>query len=100
LRSRSGTSRCSARWRTIWRLGCARPVRISHRPDELRIIIDDDGPLQPVAKGDGDGHGLAGMRERAAVVGGTLTAGPKPDGGFRVAATFPLASSTHEVLFG
>jgi signal transduction histidine kinase len=73
-------------------------VRISHRPDELRIIIDDDGPLQPVANG--DGHGLVGMRERAAAVGGTLTAGPRPDGGFRVAATLPLASSTHEVLVG
>ena len=73
-------------------------VRISHRSDELQIIIDDDGPLQPVVNG--DGHGLVGMRERAAAVGGTLTAGPKPRGGFRVAATLPLASSKHEVLVG
>ena len=35
------------------------------------------------------GHGLAGMRERAALLGGTLDAGPTDDGGFAVAATLP-----------
>jgi signal transduction histidine kinase len=73
-------------------------VHISHHPDGLRIIVDDDGPAQPT--GNGGGHGLVGMRERAAAVGGTLTAGHKPGGGFRVAATLPLASSRHEVLVG
>ncbi|WP_185972451.1 sensor histidine kinase [Georgenia yuyongxinii] len=38
----------------------------------------------------GAGHGLIGMRERAAVLGGTFTAGPTPDGGFRVCAHLPL----------
>jgi len=36
------------------------------------------------------GHGLAGMRERVSALGGTLSAGPHPDGGFRVAATIPV----------
>jgi signal transduction histidine kinase len=37
-----------------------------------------------------DGHGIAGMRERARLLGGELTAGPRPEGGFRVAARLPL----------
>jgi signal transduction histidine kinase len=36
------------------------------------------------------GHGLRGMRERAAAAGGTIAIGPRPGGGFRVAATLPL----------
>lgn len=38
----------------------------------------------------GSGHGLQGMRERVALVSGTLSAGPDPDGGWRVEATLPL----------
>jgi glucose-6-phosphate-specific signal transduction histidine kinase len=36
------------------------------------------------------GHGIDGMRERAASVGGELTAGPLPEGGFQVTATLPV----------
>ncbi|MEV7891782.1 sensor histidine kinase [Streptomyces sp. NPDC002817] len=55
----------------------------------LRLRIDDDGPATGTDAG-GSGNGLAGMRERAAALGGTIEAGPRPDGGFRVLAVLPL----------
>jgi signal transduction histidine kinase len=66
-------------------------VRLGYSPGELRIEVTDDGT------GGGHpapaGHGLIGMRERAAVYGGTLDAGPADGGGFRVAAVLPLGDA-------
>jgi signal transduction histidine kinase len=53
---------------------------------ELRVRIRDNGP----GPGDSAGHGLAGMRERAAAVGGTLRTGTTAIGGFLVEATLPV----------
>ncbi|MFE1882078.1 sensor histidine kinase [Streptomyces diastatochromogenes] len=64
-------------------------VRFEHGGGELRLRIDDDGPATGADAG-GSGNGLAGMRERAAALGGTIDAGPRPDGGFRVLAVLPL----------
>ncbi len=66
-------------------------VCLSYRADELRIEVTDTGQGPPAAALRG-GHGLAGMHERAASVGGTLQAGPGPagPGGFRVVAQLPL----------
>ncbi|MFK0200083.1 sensor histidine kinase [Streptomyces lavendulae] len=63
-------------------------IRLAWRPDGLELRVDDDGPATG-DPADGSGNGLAGMRERAAALGGTIEAGPRPDGGFRVIARLP-----------
>lgn len=64
-------------------------VLVGYEDDALKLRIDDDGPATGVDAG-GSGNGLAGMRERAAALGGTIEAGPREDGGFRVLAVLPL----------
>jgi signal transduction histidine kinase len=59
------------------------------------IRISDDGRLRHHRVSPGAGHGLIGMRERVSVFGGQLDAGPRPDGGFRVAATLPYGAPAH-----
>ena len=67
-------------------------VSLGYHPGELRIDVTDTGRGQPAgaAAGHSGGHGLAGMRERAAAAGGTVETGPSPGGGFRVAARLPF----------
>ncbi|NUP24581.1 MAG: sensor histidine kinase [Streptomyces sp.] len=68
-------------------------VRLEHDDvTTLRLRIDDDGPATGADAG-GSGNGLAGMRERAAALGGTIEAGPRDDGGFRVLAVLPLRTA-------
>ncbi|MGA5039954.1 sensor histidine kinase [Streptomyces capoamus] len=67
-------------------------VAIGYGEEELSVEVVDDGRG---ASGDGSGHGfgLIGMRERVGLLGGHLSAGPRPEGGFRVAARLPLPAS-------
>ncbi|MFF4248516.1 sensor histidine kinase [Streptomyces sp. NPDC001822] len=65
-------------------------VRVVRGGARLRLLVDDEGPATAGDAG-GSGNGLAGMRERAAALGGTLDAGPRAGGGFRVAAEIPLS---------
>ncbi|MFE6527081.1 sensor histidine kinase [Streptomyces sp. NPDC057794] len=65
-------------------------VHLAHDAEVLRLRVDDDGPATGAEAG-GSGNGLAGMRERAAALGGTIEAGPRPDGGYRVRAVLPLS---------
>jgi signal transduction histidine kinase len=70
-------------------------VRLCYEPAALGISVIDDGTGAATAAADGDGtgsgHGLTGMVERAAAVGGEVTAGPRGEGGFEVSARLPLA---------
>jgi len=75
-------------------------VHLGYGDGALEIGVRDDGPPRPRdsaqaggagnGAGNGSGNGIAGMAERAAALGGTLTAGPRPDGGFEVRARLPL----------
>jgi signal transduction histidine kinase len=56
---------------------------------DLELEVSDDG-RGAAANGAGGGHGLVGMRERAALYGGVLHAGRDPEGGFTVAARLPI----------
>lgn len=64
-------------------------VVLEYGPDALALRVDDEGPATGGDAG-GSGNGLAGMRERAAALGGTIEADTRPDGGFRVRATLPV----------
>jgi signal transduction histidine kinase len=70
--------------------GAHASVRIEYAAGELRIEVTDDGAAAPAA-GDG-GYGLAGLRERLALYGGTLSAGRRLSGGYRVRALLPLGA--------
>lgn len=63
-------------------------VHLVHGADAIEVRVVDDGALPGV--GGQDGRGLLGMRERVSVYGGTLQAGPRPDGGFQVEARLPI----------
>jgi signal transduction histidine kinase len=62
-------------------------VRISGRLEQLVITVSDDGSSIGAAE---PGRGLLGLRERVALYGGALDAGPRPGGGWRLRATIPL----------
>jgi signal transduction histidine kinase len=78
--------------------GSAAEVTVTYLPDELDLSIRNDGkaaaapPDDDPARGD-TGSGIAGMRARAESLGGSLTAGPLPDGGFRVSAVLPTRAA-------
>ncbi|HEU5160683.1 MAG TPA: sensor histidine kinase [Streptosporangiaceae bacterium] len=64
-------------------------VEIRYGTDRLCVTITDDGPRGRRPEASGGGHGLVGMRERVAMLGGSLTAGPREAGGFEVRAELP-----------
>jgi signal transduction histidine kinase len=63
-------------------------VTVRYGPTCLDVLVEDSGRGSTGATS--TGHGLVGMRERAALYGGTLEAGPRPGGGFRVRARLPV----------
>ena len=79
--------------------GAAVDVELHYTGEALRLRIRDNGPGPPPAPQDGTqppdgGHGLLGMCERAAAVGGALRSGPAPGGGFLVEASLPGKGET------
>ncbi|HEV2636141.1 MAG TPA: histidine kinase [Actinocrinis sp.] len=79
-------------------------VDIDYRDEQLVVTVHDDGAGRPTANecptvGE-SGFGLIGMRERVAMLHGTMAAGPDPDGGFRVTAQLPLVPAATADLNG
>ncbi|MFI6293286.1 sensor histidine kinase [Nonomuraea sp. NPDC050790] len=69
-------------------------VTIGYQPRSITVEITDDGRGVPGGADVTEGHGLTGMRERVSALGGALTAGLRPGGGFAVRADIPVAGST------
>jgi len=73
-------------------------VTVRYRTGSVALEITDDGPGAPHAGAQAGtfsaGHGIIGMRERVAVFGGQFSAGPLPEGGFRVSACLPIPDVT------
>jgi signal transduction histidine kinase len=68
-------------------------IRLAPATGGLELTVDDDGAQAEGVGAMGSGRGVPGMRERATALGGTLTAGPRPGGGWRVRAVLPAASA-------
>jgi signal transduction histidine kinase len=80
-------------------------VTLAERDGQLEIRVTDDGParedapalddgparVEGAASDGGTGYGLIGVRQRAAALGGSVTAQPRPEGGFELHAVLPLA---------
>ena len=72
-------------------------MTVERGTEELRVEIVSDPPgssERAAPNGGRPGHGIAGMRERVTLLGGSITAGPRGDGGFDVWATLPLPGSS------
>jgi len=63
-------------------------VLLRYSAGDIEVTVSDDG--RGAGSDDGGGHGLVGMRERVAVYGGALEAGPQPEGGYRLRARLPV----------
>jgi signal transduction histidine kinase len=72
--------------------GARAKITLAYAPDVVTITVTDDGGATAGSTSRG-GHGLVGMRERVAVLGGEITLGPQPTGGFSVRACLPIRGS-------
>ncbi|WET80025.1 histidine kinase [Amycolatopsis sp. QT-25] len=65
-------------------------VEVRRKPGGLEILVGNGPPTRPAGPGSSDGTGLAGIAERVTLIGGSYEAGPRADGGFRVAVELDL----------
>ncbi|MEV5927362.1 sensor histidine kinase [Streptomyces cellulosae] len=72
--------------------GATAHVTLAYGPRSLRVEVVNTAPTREAAPSEGAGHGLLGMRERAVMLGGTLTAGPWSGRGYRVEACLPVSA--------
>ncbi|MEX0173385.1 sensor histidine kinase [Streptomyces sp. LMG1-1-1.1] len=80
-------------------VGPGGPVEVAGAPASPAVLVDvtDEGPATPAGPAvRSGGYGIVGMRERAALLGGRFSAGPRPGGGFHVTALLPLPAAHPE----
>ncbi|WP_103530641.1 sensor histidine kinase [Streptomyces sp. SM11] len=73
--------------------GASAEVTIGHRPAGVTVRVANSPPDRPAAPSPGVRHGLLGMRERTAMLGGELATGPTADGGWEVSAILPATTA-------
>ncbi|MDD1056840.1 hypothetical protein NMG29_01075 [Streptomyces cocklensis] len=73
--------------------GASVTISVDYLPGEVRIEVADTGGTPSPTAGSGNGRGLMGLRERLAVYGGTLDAGRRITGGYRVRAVIPVGDA-------
>jgi signal transduction histidine kinase len=71
--------------------GTETAVRLTFHPDHVDVQVTDAGAGPPAGQGPTHGNGLRGIAERVSLLGGTLSLGPAPGGGFAVRAHLPVA---------
>lgn len=73
--------------------GASATVQLHYRPHHIAVVVSNDGEgVIPDKVAPGSGHGLIGMRERAKLYGGTISIGPRSEGGFAVCLTLPTSA--------
>ncbi len=70
--------------------GASARVLLQYRADAIHVSVEDDGVRASIVDPGSGGHGLVGIRERITLLHGDLRAGPRPEGGFEIAARLPL----------
>lgn len=72
--------------------GAPLAVSLDGRPDAVSIRVSNGAPTRPATPAPGAGHGVRGIRERVALLGGAVTVGPTPEGGWTVSAELPTTA--------
>ncbi|MGY0492802.1 sensor histidine kinase [Streptomyces sp. WG-D5] len=73
--------------------GATALVRVQHRDALLRVVVTNTAPTRPALHLPGAHHGLVGLRQRAELLGGSVTFGPGPDTGFTLRVDLPVTGA-------